>query len=207
MADDEDDFEQKPTPPPRQGSPPRSWRMSDSERDRHRRSWARGVPVVRPEPSEEVTAPLELLLNGKLDVDDYAQIEALRRSADDPYVLVMNLAKAMSRHRQKEESASSEIENKVVKAIEAQAKEAAAQSARIAALESDNVETKRKLGFAQKVAAGAIAIAVASAGGLLSKIWDRAGDEREATVERRYMKDDIDRLSKQLERMSRKDTP
>jgi hypothetical protein len=200
MADDEDDFEQKPTPPPRTGNTPRSWRMSDSERDRHRRTWVRGVPVVRPEPADEVTAPLELLLNGQLDVDDYAQIEALRRSADDPYVLVMNLAKAISRHRDKERSGSREIEAKVIKTI-------GDQAARLASLEADNAETKRKLGFAQKVAAGAIAIAIASAGGLISKIWDRAGDEREATVERRYMKDDIDRLSKQLERMSRKDTP
>jgi hypothetical protein len=152
MADDEDDFEQKPTPPPRTGNTARSWRMSDSERDRHRRTWVRGVPVVRPEPADEVTAPLELLLNGQLDVDDYAQIEALRRSADDPYVLVMNLAKAISRHRDKERSGSREIEIKVVKAIEAQTKEAAAQSTRIAALEAtSSASTTRVIEIAARV--------------------------------------------------------
>jgi len=210
MSTDDDDFEIKPTPSrgTHTGHTPKSYRLTEQERAMQRRR--PGVPVVRPDPADEVTAPIALLINGQLETDDYAQIEALRRSTDDPYVLLMNLAKAMSRHRDKEQSSSRGIEKQVLAAIEEQSKNTTEMANRISNLETDGRETKRKLGFAQKVAAGAITIAIAAAGGLLSKIWDRAGDEREAKVKQVYMQQDIDRLTKQYEwlaRQARKDTP
>ncbi|MGE5803374.1 MAG: hypothetical protein ACM358_14100 [Gemmatimonadota bacterium] len=115
MTDDDDDEKT----PPRQPTP-KPYRMTDSERDarRHGRQWPRGVPVVRPEPSDEVTAPIELLLNGAPDVEDYAQIEALRRSEADLHRLVLNLAKALARYRGEERSGSKAIEKQVIAAID-----------------------------------------------------------------------------------------
>lgn len=118
MTDDDDE-----KTPPRQPTP-KPYRMTDSERDarrgdlRHQRQFPRGVPVVRPEASDEVTAPIELLLNGAPDGEDYAQIEALRRSESDLHRLVLNLAKALSRYRQEEKSGSKDIEKQVVAAID-----------------------------------------------------------------------------------------
>lgn len=126
MADDDDEkTPPRPTPKP--------YRMTDSERDarRHGRQWPRGVPVVRPEPSDEVTAPIELLLNGVPDVDDYAQIEALRRSESDLHRLVLNLAKALARYRGEEKSGSKAIEKQVLAAIDETQRQLAELAARV----------------------------------------------------------------------------
>jgi hypothetical protein len=188
MADDEDDFEQKPTPQPR--SSREKWRMSDSERDRHRRTWVRGVPVVRPEPDDEVTAPLELLLNGQLDVDDYAQVEALRRSSDDVHVLLLNLARAITRHREKEKSGSKEIERQVVAAISEQARQMAVLSERLSDIEQklrdaareqndrlSKVEGRWKL--ADKVIWMVVVATVGSVIAVGNAIWNRSAKETE----------------------------
>jgi hypothetical protein len=206
MADDENEFDSKPTPSRAARRRDRD-QISDSQRERHRRSGVRGVPVVRPDPNDEVTAPLELLLNGQLDGDDYRQIEALRQSADDVYVLLMNVAKAISRHRDKDRSGSKAVETQVAQAIDEAGKQLTVVCDRLTDLEGESKETKRKLGFAQKIAATAITLALAAGGGLISKIWDRAGDEREARVRATYMQQDIDRLTKWVEHASRKDTP
>lgn len=131
MSDDEDE-----KTPPRQPTP-RPYRMTDSERDaaRHRRTFVRGVPVVRPDPADEITEPIAMLLNGQITADDYAQVEALRRSSDDVYVLLMNLAKAMNRHRDKERSGSAELERQVVKAIGDSERKLADALERLAGLE------------------------------------------------------------------------
>lgn len=129
--DDEDD-----KTPPRQPTP-RPYRMSDAERDaaRHRRTFVRGVPVVRPDPADEISEPIAMLLNGQLATEDYAQIEALRRSSEDVYALLMNLAKAMHRHRDKERSGSAELERQVIQAIAESEKKLADVLERLAALE------------------------------------------------------------------------
>lgn len=194
---DDDDFDEKPTPEPGKRRAPLT--LSDSARAKHLKSWVRGVPVVMPPPMDESTAPLELLLNGSLTPEDYAQIETLKRASYDEYTMLLNLAKAMSGKIKSDQSGSKELADQVAKAVKD-------QSDRLVAVEKDNAAIKGKLTWAQGIAGGAIALALASAGGLVSKIWDRAGDEREAKVERRYMQQDIDWL-KQRAREPRKDTP
>lgn len=114
MSDDEDE-----KTPPRQGTP-RPYRMTDSERDarRHGRQWRSGVPVVMPDPADEPTAPIALLLNGQLTTEDYAQIEALRRSEFDLHALILNIAKAVKRHREEDKSGSKLVEKQVLAAID-----------------------------------------------------------------------------------------
>lgn len=123
--------------PPRQPTP-KPYRMTDSERDaaRYRRTFVRGVPVVRPDPAaDEISEPIAMLLNGQLATEDYDQIEALRRSSEDVYALLMNLAKAMHRHRDKERSGSAELERQVVQAIAESEKKLADMLDRLTALE------------------------------------------------------------------------
>jgi hypothetical protein len=186
----DDDFENKPTPPPRVGSTPKTWRMSDSERERHRRAWVRGVPVVRPEPDDEITAPLELLLNGQLDVDDYAQVEALRRSSDDVYVLLLNLARAISRHRDKDRSGSKEVERQVLAAIEKQSSEMAALAAQISTIENKSRDAEREQNdrltrvegrwkLADKVIWMVVVATIGSVVAVGNAIWNRSAKETE----------------------------
>jgi hypothetical protein len=188
MADDEDDFEQKPTPP-RAGTSPRAWRMSDSERNRHKR-WVSGVPSVMPEPSDEVTAPIELLLNGQLDADDYAQAERLRRSSDDPYVLLLNLARAVTRHREKERSGSKDVEKQVVAAISEQARQMSLLVARVTAAEQKHIDTAREQSdrltkvegrwkLADKVIWMVVIATVGSVVAVGNAIWNRSAKETE----------------------------
>lgn len=178
--DDGDDFDDKVTPGHGTGAghTPKSWRMSDAERERHRRKWASGVPVVRPEPADEVTAPIELLLNGQLDVDDYAQVEALRRSADDVYVLMLNLARAISRHRDKEKSGQKEIEKQVVAAIDKQARQMADLSAQVADVAGRNASVEGTIksvkGIGWKAAVAVVTALVGSAAAIIATLQAKA---------------------------------
>lgn len=187
--DDEDDFESKPTPSGR-GSTSKTWRMSESERHRHKRTWVRGVPVVRPEPDNEVTAPLEMLLNGQLDVDDYAQVEALRRSSDDVYVLLMNLARALSRYREKDKSGSQEIASQVAAAVDEQSRQMSVLGERMAAVEfkrrEDALAQEARLAkvegrwkIADKIIWMAVLAVIGSIVAVGNMIWSRSAKETE----------------------------
>ncbi|HKP07591.1 MAG TPA: hypothetical protein VJU58_10105 [Microbacterium sp.] len=117
MTDDDDDS----LTPPRQPTP-RPHVLTEQQRAARREAlqvkrWPKNVPVVRPEPADEITAPIELLLNGQLTPEDYAQIEALRRSEQDLHALVMNLAKALERYRREEKSGSTAVKDQVVAAV------------------------------------------------------------------------------------------
>lgn len=178
MTDDDDE-----KTPPRQ-STPRSYQLTESQRDerrralqQHNRTWVRGVPVVRPDPAEEVTAPLELLLNGQLASEDYAQIEALRRSADDVYVLLMNLAKAMSRHRDKDRSGSAEVQRQVIAAIDESQHQLADIAKRLDDLDGKrgrllSLEGDSK--FARRVAQAVLGFLFLSIFGFAWWLWQRA---------------------------------
>ncbi len=146
MADD--DFEDQDTP----GRPkptPRPYRMSDSERERHRRNWGARAPVpVVAEPADDITAPIELLLNGELTTEDHRQVETLRRSVTgerDVIAMVMNLAKAIARHREKDRSGSQEIQQRVTQAIEQTLRMLTALDGRVAKCESDGPVAGRRI--------------------------------------------------------------
>lgn len=150
MDDEDEKTPPRPTPKP--------YRMTDSERDarrhalQHRRA---PVPVVWPV-AEEITKPIEMILNGELSPEDYAQADAIRRSGLGVELLVMNLAKAFERFRKKEQSGSTEIRDAVVAAISESQRQLAELArrvdslagfaGRVAALEVDGAEVREGIG-------------------------------------------------------------
>lgn len=113
MADEFDDEDDEPTPPERPSRAP--LRITDSASRKRRRVLANamGVPAM--------TEALQLLIGGQLAAEDIATIEALRRSDEiDPYVLAVNLAKAMDARNKQQKSGSKEMEQAVAKAVKDQ---------------------------------------------------------------------------------------
>lgn len=136
MTDDEDKT------PPRQPTP-RAYRLTDSERDVRRGlrtpRGRTGVPVVMPDAADEITAPIELLLNGQLTTEDYAQIAALEQAGIDLRALILNLAKALSRYREEDKSGSRAVEKQVVAAIAETQRQLGELGRRIDAVVADRV--------------------------------------------------------------------
>jgi hypothetical protein len=98
----------------------------ESERSRdHRerkaaRSHALGVPAIPDmverelgEPQEigaekEVTSPIEILLDHELEADDLEHVRRLRRDSDDPYAMLLKLAKRQVAKEREERSNNQE---------------------------------------------------------------------------------------------------
>lgn len=188
MSDYDDD---KPTPP--RGSTPSPYVLSETER--HRRKYARGVPVVLPDPAAVPTAPVELLLNGELATEDYAQLEALRRAAD-PLVLLFNLAKAITGKIETDQSSSAELERSVAVAIDTTAKAQADHERRLASVEGTIGTVK---GHSWKVALAIVGTLAGSATAIIATLQSKAeaagaAAQRDADQQRR-----IDRLERLLD--------
>lgn len=194
MNDDEDTG-------PRQRKPgestPNALRRVKTAEDRdleHRRWMQRqrtnphGVPGITVDPPDEVTSPLSVI-DHDLDPGDFVHLERLRRETDDPMVIAFKVAKELKRLKKQSDDSGNKSSELVIKAI-------GSQDERIKDLE-------RKVKFATRIASAAIAAALAGIGGLMGKIWDKAGDERETQVRLRYLEDDVNRLRRHDERDER----
>jgi hypothetical protein len=168
VTDDEDSFDESPTP---ERDRRRGRMMTSDDRaliGRRKQSYPVGVPVQRAD--DAPTNPLAVF-DADLDPAEWQYVERLKRGADDPHVVTYKLAKAL-RKLVKDGESGGGVRDQLATAIAEQDKTLA--------------ELQRKAKFATRVAGGAITLALAAGGGLVGKIWDRAGDERELKVRAEY---------------------
>jgi hypothetical protein len=183
MSSDDDE-----TPPRGKVRPGSHWGDADralASQTRRKLEQSRSYP--KHEADDAVTAPLDLLLDSDLEPDDTAAINRLRRDSSDPYEQLWRLTKGFTREKERERSASRQIEGAVIAAIKS-------HDDTMVAMRSDLRDLQRSWKSARLVVGIVLTTAIGSLGTGIGLMLSRASDDGAAHSRMQRLEQDVQQL-------------
>jgi hypothetical protein len=153
--------------------------------------------------ANEVTSPIEILLDRELEPDDIEHVRRLRRDSDDPYAMLLKLAKRQVAKEQEERSNNQERATQLLAILNRPPDEA---TRRLVESRTKGAKWSIRLTWAAVVIIAGVAVDVAD------RIWNRSEHEtallyKVMAVEANALRDradskaTTDRLEREIERL------
>lgn len=151
----------------------------------------------------EVTSPIEILLDRELEPDDIEHVRRLRRDSDDPYAMLLKLAKRQVAKEQEERSNNQERATQLLAILNRPPDEATRQ---LVEKRTKGAKWSVRITWAAVVIIAGVAVDVAD------RIWNRSEHETaliyklmaveaNAARDRADSKEAIDRLGREIDRL------
>lgn len=179
----------------------------DSERARHRQTSPRGMASIAESISmgrdrDEITEPIDLLLDSELEPDDASIVERLRRDSQDPYEMILKLAKSQRKQKVKEQSGLTQLESAVVQAIQYQERAMRDVLARVGGLEVKVAESQRPWKWLRAIAGALLIPALGAIITGMGLMLSRSEHEGESTIRMQRMESDVQELLREARHRS-----
>lgn len=164
------------------------------DRDRRRRGETVPPPIDEERDTDEITSPIDLLLNEDIQQDS-DPVERLRRDSRDPYSLIYNLAEALTEEKKRERSSDKARADQLMQILDRAPNRAALELqddvAQLKATEAKRAKGRRwLLGVTGTVLVAALGALLTGIGLMISK----AEHEGENRAEMQRLKQDVQLL-------------